>query len=314
MKKIVLFIAVLMLAGCRPMDRFNETDPASVKYKGLTYLGEIGSFSLLTDFTIAIDPSDSKYYIYAVDGIKNQVHKYAVDGTPVNPIISNPDPPAPQAFFNPTGICAMNPPGYCYIIDDVNIVAFHIVNITNAWQDPSVKGDKILSYGTTLYTVVSDPPGVAPYVPDVNPPQSYAPVTPWVITKGNTSCAACMWYISDIAVNPAGAGEIMLVDSALKRISIFNTAGVHLDNIDVGSDIISAAVWGDTLYVPSTDGIRRYTYSTRTYRDTIANYGEGNGKVMKPGAIELFQNPSDSLYYIYVSAGTFIKVFQINGL
>jgi hypothetical protein len=85
------------------------------------------------------------------------------------------------------------------------------------------------------------------------------------------------------------------------------------NNIDIGADISSVALWGDTLYVPTTDGIRRYNYNTRALIDTIANYGEGNGRVMKPGQIELYPNPVDGKYYIYVGAGAFIKVFQISG-
>jgi len=310
MEKIVLIAVVLLFAGCHSLDRVNPTDPqAGSYYKGMTYLGEIGSFAVLTDFTVAQDPSP---YIFAVDGSNQQIDQYGLDGTPIN-IIQNPAPPLPQAFFYPTGICEMG--GYCYVIDTVNTVAFNIVT-SAGWQDPTVKGNKILAFNNTLYAVVSDPPGVAPYTPYVTPPPYYTAGAPWIITKGDTTCASCMSYISDITVN-TNTSEILLVDSVLKRISIFTPAGTWVRNINVGTDILGAAVWelSDTLYVPTTDGIRKYNYTSGSYIGTIANYGEGNGRVMNPGKIVLYQSPApDNKYYIFVGTGTFIKVFQISGL
>lgn len=309
MKKLILLIAVLALAGCKPMDRKNPTDPLGTNYGGLTYLGEIGSFTTLSDFTLAVDPSDSKDYIFAIDSSKEEVHKYSVNGTAMG-IIPN---PATPVFFNPTGVAEVL--GYCYIMDTVSIDAFRINNLNDAWTDTAVNGDKILSYGNRLYAAVSDPPGIFPYLPD-GPGQTLTAVTPWVITKGNTSCTNCVSYISGMEAN-SNTNEIMLVDSGNKRISSFSTAGVWSKNIDVGSDIIGAAYWpaSNTLYVPTANGIKRYNYTTLALIDTIADYGEGNGKIMRPGPIELYQSPApENKYYIFVGAGTFIKVFEINGL
>lgn len=308
MKKILLIMAVFMFAGCRQMNRDNPTDQLGTKYGGWTYAGEIGSFGYLTDFMIATDPADAKDYIFAVDGSKEEVDKYFVDGTPVG-IIPN---PATPVFFNPSGICEMN--GYCYIIDTVSIDAVQIDNINYRWSDTSITGNKILSCSNmlSLYVVTSDPPGVAVYTSDVIG-TTYSAVASWAISVGDTTCDTCMSYISDITVT--ATNEIMLVDSVLKRISIFTDAGVWVKNIDIGSDISSVAIWGDTLFVPTTDGIRKYSYSTRALIETIANYGEGNGRVTAPGPIELYPYMKDGkyVYNIYVGAGSFIKVFETTG-
>jgi hypothetical protein len=302
MKKNLLLAAVIIIfAGCSSMDRKNPTDPQAANYGGWTYLGEIGSFTGLSDFTVTSNPEDS---ILAVDKTGQKAAKYLTDGTN-QWVISQSDLPAMNM---PGGICELG--GYCYIIENQDIEAFFITTgATSWWSNATITGDKILSHSGALYVATSDPPGVKSYTSDVYG-NTYSSTGTWIINKGEASCNTCMSYISDMAVNPV-SNEIMLVDRDLKRISIFTDAGAHVKNIYIGSDISGVAGYGNTLYVPSTDGIRRINYSTGALIDTIANYGEGNGRVMKPGPIELYKDPADNKCYIFVGADTFIKVFEI---
>lgn len=305
MKKIIIAVLVIALAGCKPVDRVNPTDPAAENYGGWTYLGEIGSFDELSDFIMYLPvPGDaSQDSIIAVDRAGQEVSKYNVTGAPDWTVTTANIP----EMVLPAGICELN--GYCYILDKLHIEAFQIVTSGTAtyWSDASVKGDKILARGGLLYAVVSDPPGVSIYTSDVIYPQSYSNTDIWGIVKGDASCNTCMSYIAGIA--PGAGGEIMLMDGELDRISVYSESGVHLRNMDIGSDVIDAALYGSTLYVPTTDGIRMYNYSDGTFLTTIANYGDGNGKVMKPGPIELY-----GTRHIFVGSGSSIKYFETAGL
>jgi hypothetical protein len=198
--------------------------------------------------------------------------------------------------------------GNNYIIDNISIDAYQIDNLT-AWSDTGVTGDKILAYGSMLYVAKSDPPAVSRFTESSH---VYSPAGTWSITKGDTTCAYCMSYISGMAAGTAG--EILLADLVLKRISVFNAStGAWIRNIDVGYAPAGMVLYNNsTLYVPCAAGILRINYTTGAVIDTIANYGEGNGKVAKPGPIALYTNPSDGKKYIFAGSDTFIKVFETN--
>jgi len=305
-KLLVIFLAAAALGGCKPMDRINPTDKEASNFAGVSYEGSIGYFSSLSDFTIARDPSDNRDYIFALDSVKEEVHKYYMDGTP-DAIIANGDP---KMLITPSGICSLL--GCCFIVDkdlQYNLDAFQIDNfLNNKWSAISAGGDKIESYNNVLYMAQADPPAVRAYIPDIAG-RTYTAAVQWDIVKGDAACNTCMSAISDISVR-AVPDEFLLTDPVLMRVSIYGTDGTHTGrNITIGSPVIGAAAYENRLYVPTTDGIRIYDYNTGKLMSTIANYGVGNGRVGAPGKIRLYGGKN-----ILVGSVTHIKYFSTQGL
>ncbi|HRU39118.1 MAG TPA: hypothetical protein P5511_04515 [Candidatus Goldiibacteriota bacterium] len=306
MRKIMtVIIAFIAVFSCKPMDRLNPTDKEASNFIGWTFEGSIGYFTELSDFVIATDPSDSRDYIFAIDSATEEIHKFMMDGTPTLTIANG----TPKMLVNPSGICSMQ--GICFIVDrdpSYDLDAFQIDNpLNNKWWYDIAGGEKIETYNNMLYTAQKDPPAV--YVYAYTPPTSYSSAGQWTITKGDASCDTCMAAVSDITASTT-PGEFMLTDPVLMRISIFDSSGNHTGrNINVGMPVVSAAGYGDRVYVPTTDGIRIYNYSSGEFLRTIANYGVGNGRVGAPGRIRLYAGKN-----ILVGSGTHIKFFSTQGL
>jgi hypothetical protein len=321
MKKIFLIAFCFALAGCTPVDRKNPTDPQASNYIGWHYLGEIGEFTALSDFAVVlsvpIDDSSTvqKPYIMCVDRAAGTLSQYLLeDGTYIG-YIANYPLPAPQTFINPSGICALN--GFIYITDQdpsnsIGIDAFDTTTYNNFWGASGASvapGYKIAGLGSTLYIAVSKTAAVSMYTPDtVN--KTYSAAVPWTMvtnpaTDGYISC------ISDIsAPDVSPLNTIMIVDSDINRISFFTPSGGFLSKIDMNTPIIGAACYNNTIYVPSTAGIIKVSYVSGNVIGTIANYGEGNGRIGGPAQIRL--SPSNN--GILVNNGTSIKYFETSGL
>ena len=98
--------------------------------------------------------------------------------------------------------------------------------------------------------------------------------------------------ISDIEYYAAG-NSILVADSNLNCITVYSLTGALPGNYNsawsfaTGVDILGIAADSGVIYVPTDDGIRRYNFSDGSYIDTVANFGDGNGKVTKPGLMEV---------------------------
>ncbi len=298
MKKFLSLIFVLFLA-CVPLNRTNPTDPNGENYIGWHYIGEIGEFKNLVDFTI------SGSIIYAVDSVEESVKLYNIDGSSVFNIVNSPNPP--PVFVYPTGVTENN--GILYVIDHqdgaeldtFDILSLFTSNPVVASYDLQNNGDKITDLNNELYVAHMSPPQISVYA----------------LTGGNALrsfninigiCADCLSKISDIIANKI-TNEIIIADSDLDRIIIYDTSGSFIRKIETGKDIKGIAIKGNRLYVPTQDGILIINYDTGNLIDTIANYGEGNGRITKPGIIRLYGNN-----YIFVENTTSIKCFQIDSL
>ncbi len=298
MKKILYLFFVLLFA-CTPLHKTNPTDPSGDNYIGWHYIGEIGEFKNLSDFTIAGST------IYAIDSVENSLHLYNVDGSLLFKIV-NPSTP-PYIFDYPTGVTENN--AILYVIDHQDTLELDTFNIPSLFTSSPVitsydlqnNGDKITELNDKLY------------VATMSPPQVYV----YGLTGGNSElefnitigiCDTCLSKISDIIANTT-TNEILIADSDLDRVVIYNTSGNFIRKIDTGKDIKGIAIKGNRLYIPTQDGILRINYNTGELIDIIANYGEGNGRITKPGIIRLYGNN-----YILVENTTSIKYFQINSL
>lgn len=298
MKKLIYLLFIVFIA-CTPLDKTNPTDPGGKNYIGWHYIGEIGEFKNLTDFTIA------NSIIYAVDSVEQSVHLYNIDGSFLFKIVNNPTPPA--IFVYPTGITTNNEK--LYVIDHqegAELDTFDIASLFTpspivASYDLQNNGDKITVLNNELYVSTMSPPTVDVY--ELTGGTSKRSFTIKIGTEYD-----CLLKISDIIANNT-TGEILIADSDLDRIAIYNTSGNFIRKIDIGKDIKGIAIKGNRLYVPTKDGILRIDYNTGQIIDTVANYGEGNGRVTKPDIIRLYGNN-----YILVGNTTSIKYFQINSL
>jgi hypothetical protein len=297
MKKLIYLLFVVFIA-CTPLDKKNPTDPSGDNYIGWHYIGEIGEFKNLTDFTIA------NSIIYAVDSVEESVHLYNIDGSFLFKIVNNPTPP--PVFVYPTGVITNN--GILYVIDHqtgADLDTFDIASLFTsspvvASYDLQNNGDKITALNNELYVATMSPPAVDVY--DLTGTLLYS----FSIADG--ICNTCLSKISDIISNNA-TGEILIADSDLDRIAIYGNSGSFLRKIDIKKDIKGIAIKGNRLYVPTKDGILRIDYNTGQINDIIANYGEGNGRVTSPDIIRLYGNN-----YILVGNTTSIKYFQIDSL
>ncbi|MBP7791498.1 MAG: hypothetical protein KA120_00345 [Candidatus Goldbacteria bacterium] len=297
MKKVISLIFVLFLA-CTPLDKKNPTDPGGSNYIGWHYIGTIGEFKNLADFTVV------NSVIYGVDSVEESVHLYNIDGSLLFKILNLPSTPV---FVYPTGITENN--GMLYVIDHQDGAELDVFDIASLFTPDIIEtsyplqnnGDRITSLNDKLYVATMSPPGVNVYGLTVGTPELTFSITLGI-------CDNCVSKISDITANNA-TGEIILVDSDLDRIIVYNTSGNFVRKIDVGKDIKGIAIKGNRLYVPTADGILRINYDTGEVIDIIANYGEGNGRITKPGMIKLYGNN-----YILVEDTTGIKYFQIDSL
>jgi len=298
MKKFLSLVFILLFA-CTPLHRTNPTDPAGDNYCGWHYIGEIGEFKNLTDFTIAGS------IIYAVDGVENSLHLYNIDGSFLFKIV-NPAVP-PNIFEYPTGVVENN--AMLYVIDHQDTLELDTFNIPSlftsspvvASYDLQYNGDKITELNGKLYVASMSPPKVYVYGLTGGTIEMEFSITTGI-------CDTCVLKISDIIANTA-TQEILIADSDLDRVVIYNTAGDFVRNISIGKDIKGIAIKGNRLYIPTQDGILRINYNTGQLIDVIANYGQGNGRITKPGIIRLYGNN-----YILVDNTVSIKYFQIDSL
>lgn len=300
MKKFLPVIFILFLA-CTPLNRTNPTDPNGDDYIGWHYIGEIGEFKNLTDFIIANST------IYAVDSVEESVHLYNIDGSFLLKIV-NPMTP-PYVFVYPTGVTENKE--MLYVIDHQNGAELDTFDIPSLFTSSPVVASYDLEYNGDKITVLND----KLYVATMSPPE----VNVYGLTGGTSEltfnitvgiCDDCLSKISDIIANDNIPGEILIADSDLDRISVYNAStGNFIKKIDIGRDIKGIAIKSNRLYVPTQDGILRINYDTGQIIDIIANYGDGNGRITEPGIIRLYGNN-----YILVENTTRIKYFQIDSL
>lgn len=298
MKKYLPLIFILFFA-CVPLNRTNPTDPNGDNYIGWHYIGEIGEFKNLTDFTIA------NSMIFTVDSVEESVHLYNIDGSFLFKIINPVNPP--PVFVYPTGVIENN--GILYVVDHQVGYELDTFDIPSLFTPSPVANSYPLNNNSDRITCMND----KLYVATMSPPE----VNVFGLTGGTSEskfninmgiCDDCLSKISDIIANNV-TGEILIADSDLDKIVVYNTSGDWVRKINIGRDIKGIAIKGNRLYVPTPDGILRINYDTGQIIDVIANYGEGNGRIIKPGIIRLYGNN-----YILVENTTNIKYFHIDSL
>jgi hypothetical protein len=308
MKKLFILLFCVMLGGCTPVVRNNPTDPASSNYGGWTYIGEIGNFTKLTDFAIVYGTGQD--YIFCLDAGEESMSRYLIDGTYDHMTLYNPTPPAAPFFIQPSGICVLG--DYLYTVDGniATINAFYISNLNNFYsRDIAAKGNRITSYNVVnpphnnLYVAVSSTPAVYEYSSDTTG-QTYTLQNSWTSSLSVTVSA-----ISDIEIHSGSTTDVMIADPVNKIIAFYDLSGNFERTINIGTDIIGIAAYNDNIYVPTSNGILKIDYNSGAVLATIADYGNGNGRIIKPAIIRLYGTS-----YILVNNDTSIKYFQTNGL
>lgn len=309
MKKFFILLFCFMLAGCTPVERNNPTDPKSPNYDGWTFLGEVGNFTQLSDFVIVYNTPPVSDYIYCLDTGNKSLSRYLVDGTYDNILITNLPPPATPIFYQPSSICLLN--GYLYTVDSAEPVinAFYLTSLSGYTANIAAPGNRIASCNTSLHTslyvAVSSTPAVYEYTSDTTG-QTYTLQNQWTTLSGTVTT------ISDIEIHSntsTAVTDVMIVDPVMKKLDFFDLSGNFEKSINVGTDIIGAASYNDNIYVPTSNGIMIIDYNGVNKTRMIANYGDGNGKIIKPAIIKLY-----GTQYIFVNNDTSIKYFQTSGL
>ena len=272
------------------MKRVNPTDPEASNYVGMHYTGSIGDVSEVADFKAYGG------YIYIIDKISALLYCYNSNG-------DEEWETEPDVFVSPKGVYLDN--SYIYVLD-VNGTSgptgntLTVISTAGSLADFGVNlaadAHKIIVDGNYIYTAGTDT--ITKYNKTI-----LANMLTVADTIGSSGTADGQFMeISDICFN--GDTEIVVADSALDRISFLNLNGGFLRKIEPGTDIKGIAVKDGILYVPCAAGIVEYSCANGNKLKTWADYGEGNGKVIKPSLIDIMESK------VYVENGTSIKVFE----
>ena len=288
--KLILFIAaVVLFLSCKALDRINPTDPKSGdKYIGISYKNEFGEFSTLLDF--ALLGTD----IYAVETGSSNIYKYDQEGTLKSYWAAG--------VTNTTGVCC--DAGYIYIPAEAagsRWVFLFDPMLSPAGQFPTINNTRLIASDNTNLYITTDEPKIYKYIPGGT---TFAPSG---VTIGAMGTADGEFQkISDIKVHFASGNipdAIIVADSILDRISIFDLNGNYLRKIEPGFDIIGVGVRGNTLFVPNKNGVYEISYLTGAVTKKWGDYGEGNGKITAPDLCEAAAG------FVLIGAESTIKKF-----
>jgi len=283
-----------LAAGCTPLDKKNPTDPKAGNYVGMHYEGAIGDSTQtsLSDFTVRGSE------ILALDKDRNMLYEYSMDG---QTLYFGPDEP-PAVFSAPTGICSDS--SYIYIVD--NSADSNIKLLQMSGSAVTVTAMSKLEPYTPFKCAVS-----ASYLYTVSQTIAYRYNLPNIDSEltwdGSGPSTAPFSSISDIKVHTlGGTTEVLVVDSTVKRISIFveTPTIMYLSRkFDLSYNVKGIGVSDSYIYIPSDDGIHKIDYNTGAEIITFAGYGEGAGKVMQPGPCGVYGS------MVLAGDGNRIKVF-----
>ena len=294
MKKIIVVVLLAAAAGCAPMDRVNPTDPVSgnTEYGGWNYITSAAGFSSASDFVI------SGSYMYCADSFTNTVYRFPMETSAYDASWSG-------SFVLPTGIAAVENAGDTTLfVADKNsgqeLKKFNVDAGGNVSGEvsasPAHSCDKLAVNGTVLAVAQKNLPHVYLYN------TSFSAGADWAINTWN--CVSCLEEITDIEI--AGDGNIVLADSVKNRVAVFTGAGVFVEAVDISYDIEGIGVRGSTVFIPAKAGILMYSYPGLVYSGSIADWGDGSGKVTEEGLAEAPPG------YVLAGAenGTVIKYFS----
>ncbi|PKL90938.1 MAG: hypothetical protein CVV21_10365 [Candidatus Goldiibacteriota bacterium HGW-Goldbacteria-1] len=289
MKKIiVMVIAVIFIISCKDMKRVNPTDPAASNYAGMHYTGSIGNLSEVTDFDaygndiFIVDETAALLYCFD----KNGDEKWETE---------------PDVFKAPKSVHLNN--SYIYVLDawgapDGNTLT--VISTSGILSDFAVNltanAHKVIVDDSFIYIAYET------YIEKYNKDIILNKLNSTNIIIGSAGTADGQFMeISDMCFYN---NEIVVADSELDRISFLNLSGGFLRKIEPGTDIKGIDVKDGILYVPCEAGIMEYSCSNGNKLKTWADYGEGNGKVIKPSLIDVNNT------FVYVENAASIKVFE----
>ena len=285
MKKLtVIFIAFVFLISCKDMKRVNPTDPQASNYTGMHYTGSISGLSEVADF----DAYGGN--IYVADKIAGKVYCFNKNGdqeweTPQDSIVS---PSAVYADYGKVYIYDSNDGVVSRItVGNSNISSFDVLDFN--------VHEFIVDENENFYFALES--GI--YKKCTLPAGSFGTAQPVALTS-----TADDWFmqVSDMCFN--GTNEIVAADSELYRILFMDLNGNFRMKIEPGTDIKGIAVKDGILYVPCAAGIIEYSCVNGSKLRVWADYGEGNGKVIKPSLIDTMDSA------VYVENVSDIKVFE----
>lgn len=286
MKKFFILVLILMIAGCKPLDRVNPTDPKSSNYIGITYKGMFGEFSNLIDFVVFKD------YLICISEDKG--YNYNLDGK-LNFYWSEPQ------YGNYEFLGISKDDNYIYLLSHYENVSKYveIYNISNEIL-ASVKSfivdsnaKKIVVSGNYCFVSLINV-GVKKYDKSTG---NF--ILDFPIVEGQ--CNSCVSKIS--AIEAHSDGNILVADPILKKIVIFDNSGNFLRVINLGFAIDGFAIKENTLLIPSENGVHEISYVSGDEVKKWGDYGEGNGKITSPSIIDFYGDK------IFIGNKTSIKYF-----
>ncbi len=289
MKAVILGALVFIIAGCSELKRSNPTDPAAGNYVGLHYVGELGQFVNLTDMEIA--QSSGQAYIFGTDDAQKITVKYDLNGTYIKYW---------ETQDLPKGICA-DSASNIYIVDVANYIEIYTADGVTLGQfhfATGTGGGKIACDADYLYATTASPPKIYKYVLNTVATPNPTPVASWGVEG---ICDGCYSVIS--AVETDMAGNLIIADSGLNRITITDSAGNFIKKIELVDALQGLSVSGGSIYVPGINGIKQYDYNG-TLLKTYADYGEGKGKVTAVAPMVIYDKQ------IFIGDVVSIKVFK----
>lgn len=285
----LIFMAILpaIFCGCTALNRVNPTDPQATNYCGMHYLGSIGEFTKLEDFTVAGDK------IWSVDSVTNRIYRFSINGyTDADRDFSYND----SFIAAPTGICSDNT--FLYMVDrDMiisNIKRYAPEYLSNTPTQQFIASSLVFTKcaASLTYVFAATATDIYRYENTTNAPQTFT----WA---GFTS-------ISDIKYN-AATNELVVADSGTNSINVYGLDEPVIDSqirhFDFTEKIIGFGIKDNFIYVPTATGIHQYLFDSGAAVKTFANYGEGLGRVTKAGPCGVYEN------YVYVGDRTEIKSF-----
>ncbi|MBN2754690.1 MAG: hypothetical protein JXR81_07470 [Candidatus Goldbacteria bacterium] len=288
MKKItVIIIVVLFLISCKDMKRVNPTDPEASNYIGMHYTGSIGNLSEVTDFDaygndiFIVDETTALLYCFD----KNGDEKWETE---------------PDVFKAPKSVSLSN--SYIYVLDAWDVPYGNTLTVIST---SGILSDFAVNLTANAHKVIVDDSFI--YIAYDSFIEKYDGIvlnklnsTNIIIGSAGTADGQFM-EISDMCFYD---NQIVVADSELDRISFLNLNGGFLRKIEPGADIKGIDVKDGILYVPCEAGIIEYSCSNGNKLKTWADYGEGNGKVIKPSLIDVNNT------FVYVENVSSIKVFE----
>ena len=288
MKKAYLALIITVAAavsGCTPLDRVNPTDPKAGNYVGMHYMGSIGDFALLEDFTVL--GSD----IWCADSVNNRIYKYTINGDLDFSFTGG-------GLTSPTGIGNDGTFFYAADSDTIfrNLKRFDPAYVSNTAQAQLPNYSSIYSFvkcaASTAYVFAATTTAVYRFDSIAN--SLTAAVSTYPFTN-----------ITDVKYNSA-LNEVVVADDGAnnKRIVRLDANLVYGGNkIDFIEDIYGFGIKGNYIFVPTATGIHQLYYDTGVEIKKFADYGEGSGKIISAGTCDTYNDE------VLVGTGSTIKCF-----